>query len=200
MLRGGNPSAPSGQLPLHKGSSVTPAGGAIPIFPCSESDRATNGRPQFVKKVISLQISVHGAPENKLIGTALLQRLHQSLHRRRTSTLRRIATSRFLYQAIRRNGDVPYAAAYRTSMVPTGSGGIAFSILPGGFRFLSPRRKEHVTEPYSYGNVHNSILNGSVSRWLPQSLRDSSLPEGASCTPMRLCCTEAPTGTPSVIR
>ena len=40
---------------------------------------------------------------------------------------------------------------------------------PGGFRFLSPRRKEHVTEPYSYGNVHNSKLCSSVTRFLPQS-------------------------------
>ena len=52
-------------------------------------------------------------------------------------------------QAILSNGDVHDAAAYRASMVPMGSGGIAFSILPGGFRFLSPRRKEHVTAPYS---------------------------------------------------
>ena len=29
-----------------------------------------------------------------------------------------------------------------------------------------------------FGNVHTSMLCGSVTRWLPQSLRDSSLPEG----------------------
>ena len=82
-------------------------------------------------------------------GTAHLQRLHQSLHRRRTSTLRGIASARRRkIRAILSNGDVHDAAAYRASMVPTGSGGIAFSILPGGFRFLSPRRKEHVTASY----------------------------------------------------
>ena len=82
----------------------------------------------------------------------------------------------FLNQAIRRNGDVPYAAAYRASMVPTGSGGNrsvhcvaarpysrrdpmqmcrlccqrkGSKTPPGDFRFLSPRRKEHATAPYS---------------------------------------------------
>ena len=57
---------------------------------------------------------------------------------------------------------------------------------PGGFRFLSPRRKEQRDCTKKYGNVHNSMPFGSVTRWLPQPLRGSSLPEGAPCTPMFL--------------
>ena len=62
-----------------------------------------------------------------------------------------------------------------------GPGGIAFSdSAPGGFRFLSPCRKEQRDSNEQLENVHDSIVNGAVTRWLPQSLRDSSLPEGAS--------------------
>ena len=71
----------------------------------------------------------------------------------------------------------PHSNSYGTG---GGPGGIAFSdSAPGGFRFLSPRRKEQRDSKAHYGNVHISILNGSVPRFLPQSLRDSSLPEGA---------------------
>ena len=80
-------------------------------------------------------------------------------------------------KAILSKVDVPYAAAYRASMGRAGSGGIAAFTAsrrdhkrgdapavtpcrcamyaskkrvedpPGGFRFLSPRRKEHLTVP-----------------------------------------------------
>ena len=85
-------------------------------------------------------------------------------------------------QAIRRNGDVHDAAAYRISMVPMGSGGIAFSIPPGGFRFLSPRRKEQRDCIGLHGNVHYSIQLGAVFRWLPQSFAFGKiqLPPGGS--------------------
>ena len=59
-------------------------------------------------------------------------RLHHGLHQRRTSTLRWIVTARGgMIQAIRRNGDVLDAAAYRASMVRAGSGGIALFDSPG---------------------------------------------------------------------
>ena len=58
-----------------------------------------------------------------------------------------------------------------------GPGGIACSdSAPGGFRFLSPRRKEQRYTKEQIGNVHISILCSTVTRCLPQSLRDGSLP------------------------
>ena len=61
-----------------------------------------------------------------------------------------------------------------------GPGGIAFSdSAPGGFRFLSPCRKEQRDSNAQHGYVRISIMCGAVTRFLPQSLRDSSLPEGA---------------------
>ena len=72
----------------------------------------------------------------------------------------------------------PHSNAYGTG---GGPGGIAFSdSAPGGFRFLSPCRKEQRDWYNQYGSVHNFMLNGTVTRWLPQPLRGSSLPEGAS--------------------
>ena len=127
-------------------------------------------RPQFVKAShIIASFSLRNT-RKQTNGTAHLQRLHRGLHRRRTSTLRRIASARGRkINAILSNGDVPYAAAYRASMVPTGSGGIAFSILPGGFRFLSPRRKEQPNYTGLYGNMHTSMQFGTVTLLLPQS-------------------------------
>jgi len=112
----------------------------------------------------------------------------------------------FQHQAILSNGDVPYAAAYRERMVRAGSGGIAAVIASrrDRIRAVTPCRCEvyaikekgrrppgRLSVPFAatkgtrnctilYGNVHFSMQSGSVSRWLPQSLRDSSLPEGAS--------------------
>jgi len=121
-----------------------------------------------------------GKQANKLVATAQLQRLHQSLHRRRTSTLRRIASARRRkIRAILSNGDVHDAAAYRASMVPTGSGGKSNLFSSGRLSvpFAATKGTRNCTE--LFGNVHTSMLCGSVTRWLPQSLRDSSLPEGA---------------------
>ena len=89
----------------------------------------------------------------------------------------------------------PHSNAYGTG---GGPGGIAYSdSAPGGFRFLSPCRKEQRDSCEQIGNVHISKVNGGVSRWLPQSLRDSSLPEGAQvhCHAAGL---PRPPGTPSV--
>ena len=97
---------------------------------------------------------------------AQLQRLHQSLCRRRTATLRWIATARGgLIQAIRRNGDVPKQPLSRTYGTGGGPGGIAFSdSAPGGFRFLSPCRKEQRDSNEQIGNAFISRANGGVSR------------------------------------
>ena len=55
-----------------------------------------------------------------------------------------------------------------------GPGGIAFSdSAPGGFRFLSPCRKEQRDTIEQHENVLISRPRGTVTRWLPQSLRDS---------------------------
>ena len=142
---------------------------------------------------------MRGEGAKKLI-CAQRQRLHQSLCRWRTSTLRWIATARGGYhQAIRRNGDVKNAAAFPNVWYGWGSGGnrsghcvVAQPYLrrdpcsessgaglskkrvedpaPGGFRFLSPCRKEQRDLMRWHGYVHNSRLNGTVIRWLPQSL------------------------------
>ena len=72
----------------------------------------------------------------------------------------------------------PHSQTYGTG---GGPGGIAFSdSAPGGFRFLSPCRKEQRDSNAQHGYVRISIMCGSVTRWLPQPLRGSSLPEGAS--------------------
>ena len=70
-----------------------------------------------------------------------------------------------------------------------GPGENPFYFPPGGFRFLSPRRKEHVTEPCSLKkrtHPHNmrQLPAGSLS--LPPLAESSSLPEGALCTLMQL--------------
>ena len=77
-----------------------------------------------------------------------------------------------------------------------GPGGIAFSdSAPGGFRFLSPCRKEQRDSYKLLGNGHNprvrrgnqhgnvliSRLNGTVTRWLPQSLTRQLPPGGSRC-------------------
>ena len=55
-----------------------------------------------------------------------------------------------------------------------GSGGkISFIFPPGGFRFLSPRRKEQRDSIIRHGEVHKSILILSVTRFLPHPLRGS---------------------------
>ena len=62
----------------------------------------------------------------------------------------------------------PHSQAYGTG---GGPGGIARSdSAPGGFRFLSPRRKEQRDSYKPLGNVHISILYGTVTRCLLQSL------------------------------
>ena len=129
---------------------------------------------------------------------AQLQRLHQSLCRWRTSTMGRIASSRFYIRQSSPSGDVPkqpHSNAYGTG---GGPGGIAFSdSAPGGFRFLSPCRKEQRHSKELLGNVYNFMLNGTVTRFLP-------LPEGAhvrchASEPSRLRGTPSPAdaGAPS---
>ena len=92
-------------------------------------------------------------------------------------------------RAILSKVDVHDAAAYRASMVPTGSGGIAAFTAsrrdriravtpcrcavyaskkrvedpPGGFRFLSPRRKEQRDGCEQYGNVHKKTRSSGES-------------------------------------
>ena len=79
------------------------------------------------------------------------------------------------FKAILSNRRRPVCSRFPTPMVQVGvRGGIAFSdSAPGGFRFLSPRRKEQRDSNKLFGNVRISILRDSVTRRLPQSLRDS---------------------------
>ena len=91
----------------------------------------------------------------------------------------------------------PHSNAYGTG---GGPGGIAFSdSAPGGFRFLSPCRKEQRDFNELFENALISRLNGTVTRWLPQPLRGSSLPEGASVR-TKVAGLYRLWGTPSVIR
>ena len=91
----------------------------------------------------------------------------------------------------------PHSIAYGTG---GGPGGIAFSdSAPGGFRFLSPCRKEQRDFNELFENALISRQNGTVTRFLPQSLRDSSLPEGAQVH-TRVTGHYRLRGTPSVIR
>ena len=82
-------------------------------------------------------------------------------------------------QAIPSNGDVHDAAAYRASMVRVGSGGKSNLFSPGRLSVPFAETKGTCNCTELFGNVHTSMLCGSVTRWFPQSLRDSSLPEGA---------------------
>ena len=178
--------APSRKTGLGRRSPCSPSGGhgANTIAPRRGACSVIDGEPRSISVVHCAQ---HG-------------RLHQSLRRWRTSTMRRIATPRFYIRQSSASGDVPKQPLSRTYGTGGGPGGIAFSdSAPGGFRFLSPCRKEQRHSKELLGNVYNSIMYGTVTRWLPQSLRDSSLPEGASvhrhvADPYRL------RETPSVIR
>jgi len=132
----------------------------------------------------------------------IVWRLHQSLCKWRTSTLRRIATARGGFiQAILSNGDVHDAAAYRAPLVRAGSGGIeAFTVSrPDRIRAVTPYRcagyaiKEkgrrppgRLSVPFAatkgtpnctnqHGYMRNSVQYGAVTRQLP--------PGGSSCSP-----------------
>ena len=117
---------------------------------------------------------------------AQLQRLHQSLCRRRTATLRWIATARGGFiQAIRRNGDVPKQPHSDQYATTRGSGGkISYIFPPGGFRFLSPCRKEQRDSNELLGNVLISIMSGSVIRRGTPPVPPGQLPQrGSLCAP-----------------
>ena len=79
-----------------------------------------------------------------------------------------------------------------------GSGGkISFIFPPGGFRFLSPCRKEQRDSNELLGDVLISIMSCTVTRFLPHPLRGSSLPEGAYAR-VNVAGLSRPPGTPIV--
>ena len=76
---------------------------------------------------------------------------------------------------IQSNPEQPETSSMQPHSIASGTGGgpggIAFSdSAPGGFRFLSPCRKEQRDSIIRHGEVHNSILILSVTRCLLQSL------------------------------
>ena len=113
---------------------------------------------------------------------AQLQRLHQSLHRRRTSTLRRIATSRFI------SSNPPQRRRPICSRLPRkyGTRGVR-----GKIQFIFPRaafgsfrrdERNNVTEPCSMKERTTPCSVEqfpAVSLSLSPSAKSSSLPEGA---------------------
>ena len=72
-------------------------------------------------------------------------------------------------KAILSNGDVPYAAAYRASMVRVGSGGKSNLFSPGRLSVPFAETKGTRDCHDQHGDVRNSMQRGTVTRWLPQS-------------------------------